>query len=180
MRPLAVEEGQRSSVAAAPGDYLNSLEGCVSSLKACNNKMDLLLATLDTGIHDFPRIQSVLANKRHFEVVAESDVEEALQSLVHEIYPQMLELLQRAEAGIAKLERREKTLHGKWELQQVRLQQKPSKPRYGLSNVSELSIKTEELRALRAKKERLLYHLDRLSLESEQKQRQMKINETLL
>lgn len=156
-------------------DYLYNLENCVSSLNACNYRMDLLLATLDTGIHDFPRIQSVLMNQRHFEVILEADVEEAQHALEQDIYPELLELLQRAEAGIAKLERQEKTLQGKFELQQVRLQQKPSKPRNLFNHASEQLAKANELHALQVKKERLLYSLDRLSLAS--KESKLKTNE---
>ncbi|QSL64579.1 hypothetical protein MERGE_001880 [Pneumocystis wakefieldiae] len=159
-----VQSRQRTTSSIAPlNDYLSSLEGCVSSLNACNYRMDLLLATLSAGIDDFPRIQTVLANRRHFEVVSETDVREAQQSLEHEVYPQILELLQRAEAGIAKLERREKTLQGKSELQEVRLQQKPSKSRNTLNSASEQLSKANELHALQVKKERLLYSLNRLS-----------------
>ncbi|KAG4305905.1 hypothetical protein PORY_000815 [Pneumocystis oryctolagi] len=159
------------SAAVFPGDPLNSLEGCVSSLSACNYRMDLLLATLDTGIEDFPRIQQVLSNKRHFEVVSKSDMEAAQQALEHEIYPQVQVLLQRAEAGIAKLERCEKALQSKVDLQEVRLQQ-PARLKHmhsAQTDGAEQLSRIKELSALRLKKERLIYALDRLSLESEQK-----------
>ncbi|KAG4301386.1 hypothetical protein PCK1_002312 [Pneumocystis canis] len=168
MRSPRIQSSQSAIQATgAPGDSLSSLEGCVSSLNACNYRMDLLLAALDTGIHDFPRMQLVLSNQRNFEVVTESDVKEVQQALKHEIYPKIEALLQRAEIGINKLERCEKTLQGKAELQEIRLPSMRSK--HTLMEITEQQSRRKELYVLRLQKQRLLHELDQLSLKSQQK-----------
>ncbi|KAG4301426.1 hypothetical protein PCANB_002229 [Pneumocystis canis] len=165
MKSPRIQGQQTIQTTVAPGDSLRSLEACVSSLNACNYRMDLLLAALDTGIHDFPRIQSVLSNQRNFEVVTESDVKKAQQVLKHEIYPRIEALLQRAEMGINKLERCEKTLQGKAELQEIRLPSMRSK--HTLMEITEQQTRRKELYALRLQKQRLIHALDQLSFKSQ-------------
>jgi DASH complex subunit SPC19 len=97
-------------------------------------------------------------------------------------------LLQRVEAHCAKLERREQALVAKSELQEGRLGQGSGGKRNsgkgkgkgtgkgGLVNGTgngdgEMGLR---LKALRQKKERLAYAVERLGLESQQKQRQLR------
>ena len=106
-----------------------SLQGCVASLTSSCNILSSSLATLDSGIADFPRLIKVLQNTRHFELLPESDVLAAQAELRGEIGPQREELLRRAEKALQALARREYSLKSKWELQDVRLRQKPNKAR---------------------------------------------------
>ena len=167
-----------------------SLSGCVASLSASCNILQSSLTTLDQGIADFPRLSHVLQNQRHFELLPESEVLDAQRDLKEEVGPQREELLNRANKALAQLERVEYSLRKKKELQDVRLQQRPaagssaaaagggSSSSFGRSAYTnyddigspagdgENDEKTERLRALRRKKEKLQYSLNRLQMEA--------------
>ncbi len=153
-------------------NHLFSLQGSVSSLRASCATMASSIAALDAGVYDFPRMTRILKANRHFEVMGESEVLDAHQALQSEIQPHVNELLKKAEAQVAKLDRKEKGLASKSDLQQVRLQQRPqSKPApTDRLDASTLEENAERMRALRKKRERLEYMLQRLELESGQKQ----------
>ncbi|KAK9459991.1 DASH complex subunit Spc19 [Lipomyces oligophaga] len=104
-------------------NYQYSLQGCVASLKASCSLLESSINSLDEGVRDFPRLKTVLQNERIFEVVPESEVNTIKSSLAGEVEPQILDLLKKADASIARLERREKNLIAKAQLQEVRLQQ---------------------------------------------------------
>lgn len=156
----------------------------MSSLKASCSLLENSVASLDIGIHDFPRMSKVLQANRHFDIVGETDVLNAHHALSDEIQPQIDELLRRADAELARLERKERGLSSKSDLQQVRLQQRPStrihapnlsSPADGTAASEEDSIaNAEKYKSLRAKRERLQFSLDRMKLEVEQKHRQMR------
>ncbi|KAK9381690.1 DASH complex subunit Spc19 [Kockiozyma suomiensis] len=103
--------------------YLYSLQGCVSSLKMSNDLLASSIASLDSGVNDLPRVKTVLKADRVFEVVPESEVNTLKSSLQVEVEPQIIELLKLADNAISRLERREKNLISKAQLQEVRLQQ---------------------------------------------------------
>ncbi|KAK7206925.1 DASH complex subunit Spc19 [Myxozyma melibiosi] len=103
--------------------YLYSLQGCVSSLRMSNDLLSSSIASLDSGVNDLPRMKTVLKTDRVFEVVPESEVNTVKQSLQGEVEPQIIDLLKMADTAISRLERREKNLVAKAQLQEVRLQQ---------------------------------------------------------
>ncbi|OLL22660.1 DASH complex subunit SPC19 [Neolecta irregularis DAH-3] len=158
----------------------HSLSGCVSSLTASVQTMAVALDTLHQGICDFPRLASVLACNRHFELVAKSDIFAAQHAIAAEVAPQVHELLKRAEAALAKLERRKNALQSKADLQSVRLQQKPHKSRPSTTPTtgpeSSSSANPDKLKALKMKKDRLAYSLHRLTLEADQKHRKLRMS----
>jgi DASH complex subunit SPC19 len=81
-------------------------------------------------------------------------------------------LLRRVEQHLAKMERREKALIAKSELQEGRLHQKPSLfssrrgMRSGSWSVGGNVADAEKLRILKSKKERLAHAVERLSLQA--------------
>ncbi|KAK9452389.1 DASH complex subunit Spc19 [Limtongia smithiae] len=104
-------------------NYLYSLQGCVSSLRMSVDLLGSSISALDSGVSDLARIKTVLKTDRVFEVVPESDVNALKDNLAGEIEPMLIDLLKQADAAISKLERRERSLVAKAQLQEVRLQQ---------------------------------------------------------
>ncbi|PWW72943.1 DASH complex, subunit Spc19 [Tuber magnatum] len=163
---------------------ISSLNGCVSSLQNSIRLLDSSISILDSGVHDFPRIKKVLQCTRHFELISEPTLYAAQTALADEIGPEVEHLLRRVEQHLAKMERREKVLIARSELQEGRLQQKPS-----LSSSSSSSAtlrrrsgfgggnfqKAEKLRMLKGKKERVAHTLERLSLQASHKERQLRM-----
>ncbi|KAK9464460.1 DASH complex subunit Spc19 [Lipomyces arxii] len=145
-------------------NYVYSLQGCVSSLRSSVDVLGSALTSLDSGVSDLPRMKTVLKTKRVFEVVPESEVECVKSSIAGQVEPQIIELLQRAESAISKLERRQKGLVSKAELNEVRLQRQPK-----TSQVDDI----KRLNESKQKLQRLRFTLSRLELVSEQKKRQM-------
>lgn len=179
-----------------------SLQGCVASLSSSCHLLASSLNTLDSGIHDFPRLIQVLQNTRHFELLPESEVFAAGQALRGDIGPQMEELQRRAEKGLLALERREYALKSKRELQEVRLQQKPNRSLTTTTTTTAATASTtttaktsreigtrgdeaaatvenaeraERLKVLRSRKERLAYSLKRLQMEEQGRKTRMSL-----
>ncbi|GAO50330.1 hypothetical protein G7K_4459-t1 [Saitoella complicata NRRL Y-17804] len=170
-----------STLGSSANSTSASLESCISSLRSSVDLLSVSISTLDTGIHDFPRIAHLLSSARHFELLPEREVTAALQSLETEVGPQVQELLRRAEGSVNRLERREYALRSKMDLQEVRLQQKPPvKPRAPVRPVRTSATASRELedrmRTLKARKERLAYSVERLELEQERKERQVRMS----
>ncbi|KAI9857692.1 MAG: hypothetical protein M1813_008113 [Trichoglossum hirsutum] len=148
--------------------------------------LDSSINILHSGVHDFPRLGKVLQTTRHFELVAESSLLAAQKSLQDEIRPEVEHLLRRVDAYLSKLERREQSLIAKCELQEGRLSQqgrtsasvRPSKGTSGKGGRTTLFSggNADRLRVLRQKKERLGYAVDRLNLQSQQKERQLRMS----
>lgn len=156
-----------------------SLQGCVASLASSCQILNSSLATLDSGISDFPRLIRVLQNTRHFELLPESDVLAAQTELRGEIGPQREELLRRAEKALQAMERKEYSLKSKRELQDVRLQQKSSKPQRTVQTSALDDEAGQEraarMRVLKGKKERLAYSLKRLQMEEQGRKTRMSL-----
>jgi DASH complex subunit SPC19 len=101
----------------------------------------------------------------------ESALTDAQTALHDEIAPEVTQLLQRVETHLAKMERHEQALVAKAELQEGRLEQhaasragKDQGDAFGA--IAGTGEKAERLRALRAKKERLTYTVQRLNLQA--------------
>ncbi|ORY84346.1 DASH complex subunit Spc19, partial [Protomyces lactucae-debilis] len=140
------------------------LEGCVASLRASCTTLQNSLDIFHDSIADFPRLHTVLANTRHFELLPESHVLAAQRELVAEIGPLREELLGRAQKWVTGEERREQGLKSKVALNKVRLQSTTSSTSTSASaSVKEASgheaagqaERAERMRLLRAKKARL-------------------------
>ncbi|EME86586.1 uncharacterized protein MYCFIDRAFT_77569 [Pseudocercospora fijiensis CIRAD86] len=156
----------------------STLQGCVSSLRSSMQLLESSINILDSGVNDYPRLAKVIQTTRHFELVSEHDLTTAQATLLSEIQPEVSNLLSRVETYLDKLERREKSLMAKAELQEGRLA-RPSRSRSksparkpgagGINNLDEM-----KLQQLRQKKERLSYAVGRLELQASQRQRQLR------
>lgn len=62
-----------------------------------------------------------LADKQHFELITETEVQDAQKDLADEITPQIAELLKRAEQSLARLERKQFALKSKVGILQAEL-----------------------------------------------------------
>ncbi|PNS19601.1 DASH complex subunit SPC19 [Sphaceloma murrayae] len=149
--------------------------------------LDSSINILESGVSDFPRLSTVLQTTRHFELVSESDLRDAQSSLLNEIQPEVESLLSRVDTYLDRLERREKSLIAKCELQEGRLGRAssgrlsgakspgPGSRQHG-AGASEGLKGLEEVKAMqmRQKKERLSYAVGRLELQASQRERQLR------
>ncbi|KAJ5574194.1 uncharacterized protein N7459_008621 [Penicillium hispanicum] len=166
----------------------SSLASSVSSLQSSLQLLDNSINTLDAGVNDFPRLCKVLQTTRHFELLPEPTLREAQQSLLDEIAPSIAHLLSLASSHVEKLARREQNLKAKCELQEGRLSSKENTSSASRSQSKNSAVmrgraagstgsaasKAAELRRLVQKKERLKYVVDRLELQSTQRERQLR------
>ncbi|KAK3047324.1 hypothetical protein LTS18_013171 [Coniosporium uncinatum] len=163
-----------------------SLEGCVASLRSSMQLLDSSIHILDSGVSDLTRLAKVLQTTRHFELISEPDLHTAQASLVSEIRPEVDNLLSRVSNYLDKLERREQSLIAKCALQEGRLSQggggrsssglaargrAPEKVGKQLDALQELKMKQ-----MRQKKDRLSYAVDRLNLQAQQRERQLRMS----
>lgn len=165
-----------------------TLSPAVSSLASSLTLLQSSIAILDTGVADFPRLTKVLSTQKHFELLPEHQLREAQQSLVDEIAPAISQLLNTAENYVNQLARKEESLKARSELLKGRLE--VSQARTG-SSVGAGSFGQErdmdggdgkpmdpakalEVKQLQQKKERLVYAIQRLELESKQKERELR------
>ncbi|KAE9372712.1 DASH complex, subunit Spc19 [Stipitochalara longipes BDJ] len=171
---------------------LASLSASVTSLRSSLSLLDSSISILDSGISDFPRLKTVLSSTRHFELTPSSTLASAQASLASELAPAITTLLQRSEQYIAKLERKQNNLVARSELLEGRLEGGEGKGggvrrqrslerlvrRAGTPN--SLGREQEEralrLKSLKQKKERLGYAVERLTLQSQQRQRQLRMS----
>ncbi|GAM87113.1 hypothetical protein ANO11243_051340 [Dothideomycetidae sp. 11243] len=160
-----------------------TLEGCVTSLRSSMQLLDSSINILSTGVHDLPRLSTVLQTTRHFELVSETDLVAAQSTLISEIEPEISALLGRVNTYLDALARREQSLAAKAELQEGRLSrasgslQKPGNSGVGSSSgTGEALSGLQEVKAqqLRQKKERLSYAVGRLEMQASQRERQLR------
>lgn len=163
-----------------------TLGPAVASLRSSLTLLESSISILDEGINDFPRLCKVLQTQKHFELLPEPDLREAQQSLVDEIAPAISQLLSTADSYVNQLARKEESLRARSELLEGRLQ-------YGskLSGVEGGRVSAAggdksqggaplsdaralEMKRLQQKKERLQYAIQRLELETKQKERELR------
>ncbi|KAI9833327.1 MAG: hypothetical protein M1819_003722 [Sarea resinae] len=176
----------------------SSLAGCVASLRTSNQLLDSSISILDSGVSDFPRLTKVLTTTRHFELVSEPTLQQAQSSLLSEITPEVTHLLSRVSTHLDKLERREHALMAKCELQEGRISQHSSQQQSMTRNRGKSigggrntiggaaagaglksgagEMEALRLRQLRQKKERLSYAVERLTLQAQQRERQLRMS----
>ncbi|OLN96643.1 DASH complex subunit SPC19 [Colletotrichum chlorophyti] len=156
---------------------------CVASLRTSLNFLQSSVETLETGVSDLPRLSSVLRPTRHFELIPQPTLAAAEASLRDEIGPYIALLLDRADAQIARRERRIETLQARCELLQGRLHQPADRDsaatkkgtrgaeskKRGLDGESALRA-----RAVRQRREGLEYSVERLELEVLTKERELR------
>ncbi|CCX04934.1 DASH complex subunit Spc19 [Pyronema domesticum] len=154
----------------------NSLALCVQSLQKCTSLLDSSIDIIDNGVRDFPRTAKVIQVSRYFECISEPALFEAQTALHDEIGPEVEHLLKRAEDYITKLDRREKGLISKAELQEGRIRQyQRDKPAPMPIDDDGKQERQEKMKALKIKRERLQHTIDRLSLQVVHKERQLRM-----
>ncbi|KAI6088528.1 DASH complex subunit Spc19 [Hypoxylon rubiginosum] len=157
---------------------------CVAALRTSLSFLESSVSTLDNGVADFPRLVNVLKSVRHYELIPQPTLALAESSLRDEIGPAIATLLDRADAHVARTERRIDALKARSELQQGRLQDTSSTYTPPSSSktkqqqrASGANLKGEarlKARATRQRKEALQYGVERLELEVLQKERELK------
>ncbi|KAL9114981.1 MAG: hypothetical protein Q9227_001224 [Pyrenula ochraceoflavens] len=172
----------------------SSLSSSVTSLSTSLHLLDSSISTLSTGVADLPRLSSVLATTRHFELLPESTLQAAQKSLLGEIVPGVERLLKVAAEEVEKVERREEGLRARSELLEGRLGKEEVRRRSlagGTTATRKGSFgggiaagkkegnvgggeKATELKRLRREKERLKYAVERLELQGKQRERELR------
>jgi DASH complex subunit SPC19 len=115
---------------------------------------------------------------QHFELICEPDLLNAQQALLSEIRPEVSSLLNRVETHLDKLDRREQALMAKCELQEGRLvaateRGSSKQPVNGKASGTGI-VSGAKMAQVQQKKERLSYAIDRLQLQAQQRERQLR------
>ncbi|ESZ93204.1 hypothetical protein SBOR_6400 [Sclerotinia borealis F-4128] len=171
------------------------LSSSVASLRSSLSTLDNSISILDSGISDFPRLKFVLGTIRHFELTPSTTLHAAQRSLAEELEPAIETLLLRSESLISRLQRKEEQLIARSQLLSGRLESATSSTSNLTSKAAKLSRKKSwelglnknangggneekamKLKLLRQKKERLGYAVERLGLQSQQRQRQLRMS----
>lgn len=164
------------------------LSSALTSLRTSTDLLSSSISILDSGISDLPRLSKVLSQTRHFELLPSSTLHTAQENVLAELTPEIESLLSRVESQVERLERREQGLRAKWELQEGRLGRESSatteggrRPSSGagpkISNDKGAKVDPrQELKAkqLKAKKQRLSYAVERLTLQAQQTERKLR------
>jgi DASH complex subunit SPC19 len=157
-----------------------TLRPAVASLRSSLTLLESSISILDEGVNDFPRLCKVLQTQKHFELLPEPDLREAQQSLVDEIAPAISQLLSTAETYVNQLARKEESLRARSELLEGRLQYGHKGSGGGDSDAQKQQgppvsdARALEMKRLQQKKERLQYAIQRLELETKQKERELR------
>jgi|SRR5271154_593933 len=162
-----------------------SLAPAVSSLRASLSLLSSSISILDEGVSDFPRLCKVLQTQQHFELLPEPTLREAQQSVLDEITPAISQLLSAAENYVVQLRRKEENLKARYELLEGRLSHgkrdsslggttQPLRNTIGNRPGGLSDAKLLEMKRLHQKKERLQYAVERLELQSKQRERELR------
>lgn len=130
-----------------------SFAEAVASLNSTIATLDGLNQNLENSIQDLKHLPTVIKVEKVFDVVPEKEVTNQRDLIAQQTEPQIAEVVQKAEQGIARMERRRAALISKAELQQVRLH----------SDDQQSSI--DRRQELRNENERLQYSLNRIKLQ---------------
>ncbi|KAI2635002.1 DASH complex subunit Spc19 [Hypomontagnella submonticulosa] len=174
-----------STGAASYGD-------CVAALRTSLSFLSSSVTTLGNGVGDYPRLAAVLKSVRHYELIPQPALVAAEASLRDEIGPAIATLVSRAEAHVARVERRIDALKARSELQQGRLYSTTSTTSASTTAVnnnnnsnnstvtsskrtplSKAKLAAEAKHKARAR-EALQYSVERLELEVLQKERELR------
>ena len=162
-----------------------ALGPAVSSLRSSLALLNSSISILDDGVNDFPRLCKVLKTQQHFELLPETELKAAQQSLSDEITPAISQLLSTAEMYVMQLGRKEESLKARCELLEGRLSHGKRHSSFGGAVQAERlenevqgqplnDVKMLEMKRMRQKKERLQYAVERLELQSKQRERELR------
>ncbi|CAG8481602.1 352_t:CDS:10 [Ambispora leptoticha] len=126
-----------SSSITLPPVYIQNLERCVEKLQNSSLLLQASIKRLETSTHDFSRLNKVLGYKRRtssikmillsirtiqkYELVTESDVNDAQKNLAKELTPKIQSLTEQAERELTILEQREHELQEEIDKQEIEL-----------------------------------------------------------
>ncbi|KAL9054934.1 MAG: hypothetical protein Q9162_003875 [Coniocarpon cinnabarinum] len=158
------------------------LAPALASLRTSTELLSSSLSILDAGTRDLPRLSQVLQQTRHFELTPSSALASAQEDVLSELVPEVERLLERVERVIERREGREEWLRARWALGEGRLG-RDSGPETSVAKPNrKKSVKDpkpgNEAKAarLRQKKERLSYSVERLTLQAQQRERQLRMS----
>ncbi|KAI4132529.1 MAG: hypothetical protein LQ338_000628 [Usnochroma carphineum] len=166
----------------------NPLADCVSSLRSSNHLLSNSISILDSGVNDFPRLAKVLQTTKHFELLPSSALSAAQARLLSSLTPEFNGLLSHVETHLDRLMRREQALIARCELLEGRLSMTGEDTeaigknngggmgRKSLAGEGDGTREALKLKQLRARKERLGYAVERLSLQARQSERQLRMS----
>lgn len=106
---------------------------------------------------------------KHFELVTENDLLQAQEQVAIEVEPKIRDLLQRSEALLSRMERKQVSLRSKADLQEMKLRQVPYR-KTELVDVSD-DAQSRKLRSMQSKRERLTKSVERLDMEIQKKEK---------
>ena len=161
------------------------LQPSLASLKQSTSLLNNSLSILDQGTKDLPRLSKVLQQTRHFELTPSSSLASAQQAVLSELGPEVERLLARVEAVIERREGREEWLRARWALGEGRLGRDAGSigVRESSGNATKQKgvsktkpVDSMKAARLRQKKERLSYAVDRLQLQAQQRERQLRMS----
>ncbi|MBW0480955.1 hypothetical protein O181_020670 [Austropuccinia psidii MF-1] len=101
---------QWQCVQVPPDSTLDSFSQANQSLQTLNSNLKLCIDSLETYTRNVPRIQKVLSNAQFFELVSVSEIRAAQYQLSSELEPHLKELLNHAESGLIRLQKREQII----------------------------------------------------------------------
>lgn len=163
---------------------MTTLAPAVASLQASLTLLESSVSVLDEGVSDFPRMRKVLQTQQHFELVPESTLRAAQQSLADEISPAIQQLLSTAESYVDQLSRKEQGLKARYELIEGRLgsernsttrqSQKQRSAPFASHGSTSGDGKILQMKRLQQKKDQLQFAIERLELQSKQKERELR------
>lgn len=160
----------------------------IASLRTTTALLQNSLDILSTGTRDLPRLRTVLQQTRHFELAPSSALSAAQADVLSELGPEVERLLARVEKVVEGRERREEWLRARWTLGEGRLEREVGSFGQGEKAVvrdEEVDAGKEQekqrvdgakVKRLRQKKERLSYAVERLQLQANQRQRQLRMS----
>jgi DASH complex subunit SPC19 len=95
---------------------------CVSSLTSSNDILASSVATLDSGVNDFPRMGRVLDTTRHYDIIPYSQLLSAQNTVVATLTPEVRTLIATLERQLDRLERRADSLEARYRLLEGRVE----------------------------------------------------------
>ncbi|KAF7432786.1 hypothetical protein PC9H_004729 [Pleurotus ostreatus] len=126
-----------------------ALAECVMALEDCCEETYESEKLVRDGTRDLPRMSRVLDNERVFLLVDEGTIRRYKADLIDEVEPAINELIERAEQGLERMQKKESVLEAKLEAVQTR----PAKPAIGTNVTHKLEIR--RLQMLKKQREKL-------------------------
>jgi len=134
------------------------LEECVAALEDCCEELHEVGSLLRQGTQDLPRMTKILENQLVFTLAPSSTLEKYKADLIDEVEPAIIELVEKAEAGLQALQKKERALETKLEAAQNR-------PAVTSQTTAGQKLEQRRLIALTKQRERLENELKELERE---------------